>query len=85
VAARLESLVKSVGVVLGERKRLARIEKRLVKALNNALGKMGYKVIHANAAAPGRRRRRRVRRRTRPARPRRQVRGRRTRTRGKKS
>jgi len=55
---RLEDMVKSVGAVLGERKRLERVEKKLVRTLNKALSKIGYKVIPAKAVAKGGRRRR---------------------------
>ena len=58
---KLENLVKSVGAVLGERKRLERVEKGLVTTLNKALGKIGYKVVSAKGAAPATRRRRRAR------------------------
>jgi len=61
---RLEDMVKSVGAVLGERKRLERVEKKLVTTLNKALAKIGYKVIPAKAVAKGGRRRRRAKRAT---------------------
>jgi hypothetical protein len=68
VAERLENLVKRVGVVIGERRRLALAEKRLITALNRALRRMGYQVVAAEGRAPRRRRRiagrRRARRRT---------------------
>lgn len=68
---RLEDMVKSVGAVLGERKRLERVEKKLVSTLNKALAKIGYKVIPAKAVAKKGRRRRRGRRATGTARRRR--------------
>ncbi len=61
---RLEDMVKSVGAVLGERKRLERVEKKLVTTLNKALAKIGYKVAPAKAVAKGVRRRRRAKRAT---------------------
>ncbi len=61
---RLEDMVKSVGAVLGERKRLERVEKKLVTTLNKALAKIGYKVAPAKAVAKGGRPRRRARRAT---------------------
>ncbi len=61
---RLEDMVKSVGAVLGERKRLERVEKKLVRTLNKALSKIGYKVAPAKAVAKGGRRRRRAKRAT---------------------
>ncbi|MGH7408852.1 MAG: hypothetical protein ACREKF_12705 [Candidatus Methylomirabilales bacterium] len=61
MAKRLVELVRSVDTVLDERKRLAQREKRLVRALNRALGKLGYAVIAAKGGG-GRRRRRRGRR-----------------------
>jgi hypothetical protein len=66
MAKRLVDLVRSVDTVLGERKRLAKQEKRLVGALNRALGKMGYAVVPAKGG--GQRRRRRRRRGRRPGR-----------------
>ncbi len=62
MAKRLVDLVRSVDTVLGERKRLAKQEKRLVGALNRALGKMGYAVVPAKGGGQRRRRRRRGRR-----------------------
>jgi len=62
MAKRLVDLVRSVDTVLGERKRLAKQEKRLVGALNRALGKMGYAVVAAKGGGQRRRRRRRGRR-----------------------
>ena len=61
MAKRLVELVRSVDTVLDERKRLAQREKRLVRALNRALGKLGYAVVAAKGGG-GRRRRRRGRR-----------------------
>jgi len=62
MARRLVDLVRSVDTVLGDRKRLAKQEKRLVGALNRALGKMGYAVVPAKGGGQRRRRRRRGRR-----------------------
>jgi len=62
MAKRLVDLVRSVDTVLGERKRLAKQEKRLVGALNRALAKMGYAVVPAKGGGQRRRRRRRGRR-----------------------
>lgn len=39
---KLVDLVKGVGAVLGERKRLEQVEKKFIKALNRALGRIGY-------------------------------------------
>lgn len=69
---RLEDMVKSVTAVLGERKRLERVEKKLVATLNRALAKIGYKVVPARATAP-KGRRRRAKRATRTARRRRAI------------
>ncbi len=57
MAQKLEDLIKGVSSVLGERKKLQQVEKRLVKTLNKALNKIGYQVVAARGAAPGRRRR----------------------------
>lgn len=62
MAKRLVDLVRSMDTVLGERKRLIKQEKRLVGALNRALGKMGYAVVPAKGGGQRRRRRRRGRR-----------------------
>ena len=62
MAKRLVELVRSVDTVLDDRKRLAQREKRLVRALNRALGKMGYAVVAAKGGGVRRRRRRRGRR-----------------------
>ncbi len=62
MAKRLVDLMRSVDTVLGVRKQLAQREKRLVRALNRALGKMGYAVVAAKAGGVRRRRRRRGRR-----------------------
>lgn len=83
MAERLEKLIKSVKVILGERKRLARVERKVMAALNSALGKIGYIVVPAKRAAP--RRRRRGGRKAGRARPRRQMRGRRLRARAKRA
>lgn len=58
MAQRLEEMLKSVRGVLGERKRLARMEKKLVSTLNKALARIGYKVAPAKATAKKGRRRR---------------------------
>jgi hypothetical protein len=62
MAKRLAVLIRSVDTVLGERRRLAQQEKRLVGALNRALAKMGYAVVVAKGGGGRRRRRRRGRR-----------------------
>ena len=72
MAQRLEDMLKSVRGVLGERKRLERMEKKLVSTLNKALAKIGYKVAPARAVAK-KGRRRRARRATGTARRRRRV------------
>ncbi len=59
MAKRLAVLIRSVDTVLGERRRLAQQEKRLVGALNRALAKMGYAVVAAKVGGGRRRRRRR--------------------------
>lgn len=83
MAERLEKLIKSVKVILGERKRLARVERKVMAALNSVLGKIGYIVVPAKRAAPGRRRR--GGRTAGRARPRRQMRGRRLHARAKRA
>ncbi len=80
---RLEKLIKSVKVILGERKRLARVERKVMAALNSALGKIGYIVVPVERAAPGRRRR--GGRKAGRARGRRQMRRRRRRARAKRA
>jgi len=64
MAKRLAELIRSVDTVLGERRRLAQQERRLVAALNRALRKMGYAIGPAKGGGrgAGRRRRRRGRR-----------------------
>jgi len=62
MAKRLVDLIRSVDTVLDERRRLAQREKRLVRALNRALAKMGYAVVAAKGGGGRRRRRRRGRR-----------------------
>lgn len=81
MAQRLEDLIKGVGSVLGERKKLEQVEKRLVKTLNKVLNKIGYKVVGAKAAGG---RRGRPARKVGAGRPRAARRRRRTRPRGKK-
>lgn len=85
VAKRLESLAKSIGIVMGERKKLERIEKRLASALNKALGRLGYKVVSVKGAAPARRQRRRARRAKPAGRPRRRAGARRRRGRARRN
>lgn len=63
MAKRLVDLMRSVDTVLDERKRLAKREKQIVRALNRALGKMGYAVVAGKGEGGRRRRRRRGRRR----------------------
>lgn len=64
MAKRLVDLMRSVDTLLEERKRLVQQERQLVRALNRALGKMGYAVVTARGGGPRRRRRgRRPRRR----------------------
>jgi len=80
VAERIEKLIRSVKIILGERKRLARVERKVMTALNSALGKIGYIVVPAKRSQVARRRRRGGRRRTGAGRGRRRTAGRRTRT-----
>ena len=80
---RLEKLIKSVKVILGERKRLARVERKVMAALNSALAKIGYIVVPVKRTVPARRRRRG--RKAGRARGRRQMRGRRLRARAKRA
>ena len=91
----LERMAKHLGVVLGERKRLEKVEKKLVTTLNRALGTIGYRVVSVKGVAPVTRRRRRAQpatavrrrraRRAKPAgRPRRRTTARRRRARAKK-
>ncbi|MFQ5960783.1 MAG: hypothetical protein ACE5MG_05260 [Candidatus Methylomirabilales bacterium] len=70
---KLERMAKHLGVVLGERKKLERVERKLVGTLNTALRKIGYSVVPAKAAKPGTRRRRRTRRAKPAGRPRRRT------------
>lgn len=49
--AKGDGLVGSVEALLAEREALAQREKKLIDELNAALGKMGYKVVPAKAAA----------------------------------
>lgn len=53
MAKKLENLAKHVRAVLGERKRLQQVEKKLVSTLNKALGTIGYKVVSGKAPATG--------------------------------
>ncbi|MEE9124882.1 MAG: hypothetical protein V3U14_10395 [candidate division NC10 bacterium] len=73
MAKKLENLAKHVRAVLGERKRLEQIEKKLVSTLNKALGTIGYKVVSGKAPATGTPKRRRARRAKPAARPRRRT------------
>lgn len=63
MAERLGELAKGVEAVLGERKKLEKTEKKLIRSLSRVLGKLGYQVVAAKGR--GRRRRRRARRRVR--------------------
>ncbi len=45
MAKRLADLGKTVEDVLGGREKLVQAERRVVKALNRALGRIGYKVV----------------------------------------
>ncbi len=56
MAKRLVDLMRSVDTVLKERKQLVQREGQLVRALNRALGKMGYAVVAATGSRPRRRR-----------------------------
>lgn len=67
MAKRLVDLVRSVDTVLEERKRLTKREGLLVRALNRALGRMGYAIVAAKGGGPRRRRRAGRRRRRRAA------------------
>ena len=67
MAERLGEMMKGVEAVLGERKKLEKVEKKIIRSLNRVLGKLGYQVV---AAKGMRRRRRRARRRGGAARPR---------------
>lgn len=66
MAKRLVDIMRSVDIVLQERKRLAQREEQLVRALNRALGKMGYTIVAAKEGGPRRRRRRGSRPKRRP-------------------
>lgn len=68
MAEKLRELVKGVETVLGERKKLEKAEKKIIRSLNKILGKLGYQVVAAKGM--GRRRRRRASRKVRAARPR---------------
>ncbi len=45
MAEKLSELVRAVERILPERRRLAQAERKVVKALNRALGRIGYKVV----------------------------------------
>ncbi len=60
MAGRLGDLGKAVGGLVGGRKKLVQAERKVVKALNRALGRIGYKVVAKTE--PERQRRRRPRR-----------------------
>ncbi len=45
MAKRVADLGKAIEGVLGGREKLAQAERKVVKALNRALGRIGYKVV----------------------------------------
>ena len=45
MAQKLTELVRAVERILPERQKLAQAERKVVKALNRALGRIGYKVV----------------------------------------
>ena len=45
MAEKLSELVRAVERILPERRRLAQAERKVVNALNRALGRIGYKVV----------------------------------------
>ncbi len=45
MAGRLGDLGKAVGGLVGGRKKLVQAERKVVRALNRALGRIGYKVV----------------------------------------
>ncbi len=45
MAKRVADLGKAVGGLVGGRKKLAQAERKVVRALNRALGRIGYKVV----------------------------------------
>jgi hypothetical protein len=59
MAKRVADLGKAVEGLIGGRKRLAQAERTVVKTLNRALGRIGYKVVAK--AEPERERRRQAR------------------------
>lgn len=67
-SVRGNALAQSVRSLLAEKRELQAKERGLMKLLNGALTKIGYKVVPASAAASDGRRRRKGRRR-RPGRP----------------
>lgn len=62
MAKRVVDLMRSVDIVLQERKRLADRERQLVRLLSRAVGKMGYTIVVAKGGGRRRRRGRRPRR-----------------------
>jgi len=79
MAKRAADLGKAVEGLIGGREKLAQAERTVVKALNRALGRIGYKVVAK--AEPERQRTRRARKKV-AARKRRRRKARKTRTRG---
>ncbi len=63
MAEKLSELVRAVERILPERRRLAQAERKVVKALNRALGRIGYKVVAKTE--PERQRARRARKKVR--------------------
>ena len=59
MAKRVAELGKAIEGVLGGRKKLAQAERKVVRALNRALGRIGYKVV--SKTGPERERMRRAR------------------------
>ncbi len=59
MAQKLTELVRALGGILTERKKLERAKQKTIGALNRALGRIGYKVVAKTE--PGRQRRRRPR------------------------
>ncbi len=59
MAKRVADLGKAVEGLVGGRKKLVQAERRVVKALNRALGRIGYKVVAKSE--PERERKRRAR------------------------
>ncbi len=59
MAKRVAELGKAIEGVLGGRKKLVQAERKVVRALNRALGRIGYKVV--TKTEPERERKRRAR------------------------